>query len=60
MSPTQHKNSLQEEFNIQRLRDAWSRSTIESVKNAIANRPGTTLLLSVGIGVFVGCLIKRR
>jgi hypothetical protein len=60
MSPTQHKNSLQEELNIQRLRDAWSRSTIESVKNVIAKRPGATLLFAVGIGVFVGCLIKRR
>jgi ElaB/YqjD/DUF883 family membrane-anchored ribosome-binding protein len=60
MSPTQHKDSLQEEFNIQRLRRAWSRSTIQSVKNAIANRPGATLLFAVGIGVLLGCLIKRR
>jgi hypothetical protein len=60
MSPTQHENSPREEFNIQRLRGAWSRSTIESVKSAIANRPGATLLFAVGIGVFVGCLIKRR
>jgi hypothetical protein len=35
-------------------------SSVDAVKNVILKHPGATLLISAGIGVFLGCLIKRR
>lgn len=60
MTPTQAETLRQKEFQVNRKPTVWCQSTTKAVKKVVVDHPGAVLLISAGIGVLVGCLIKRR
>jgi ElaB/YqjD/DUF883 family membrane-anchored ribosome-binding protein len=53
--PLSHHESL-----AYRISADWYKISVDNVKNVIKNHPGAALIISAGIGVLLGCLIKRR
>jgi ElaB/YqjD/DUF883 family membrane-anchored ribosome-binding protein len=60
MTPTQAKVLSRDEIEARRAPTAWFHNSTETVTKLVVNHPGAVLLISAGIGVLVGCLIKRR
>lgn len=60
MTPTQPEALRQKESRCNQKPAARRLSTAETVKEVVLRHPAALLLISAGIGVFVGCLIKRR
>jgi ElaB/YqjD/DUF883 family membrane-anchored ribosome-binding protein len=60
MMPTQAKVFSRDENEVRRVPNAWFHTSTETVKKMVVDHPGAVLVISAGIGVLVGCLIKRR
>jgi ElaB/YqjD/DUF883 family membrane-anchored ribosome-binding protein len=60
MTPTQSEALRQDGNQAQSASHTWFHSSTETVKKLVVDHPGAVLVISAGIGVLVGCLIKRR
>lgn len=60
MSPAKQEPLSHRESYVQRVSADWYQTSVDNVKNVIKSHPGIALLISAGIGVLLGCLIKRR
>jgi ElaB/YqjD/DUF883 family membrane-anchored ribosome-binding protein len=60
MTPTQAGGLSRDEMEARRAPNAWFHTSTETVKKLVVDHPGAVLVISAGIGVLLGCLIKRR
>lgn len=60
MSPANQEPFSHSESYVQRVSADWYQTSVDNFKNIVKNHPGAALLISAGIGVLLGCLIKRR